>query len=340
MKKQYNNQELAALCQQLSYLYSSGTSLDKGFELLKNLNIYDLNAWQKSFYENPQLSYVFKEDGGFPIFFIEALEIAEKVGQEEKLLNEMTSHFKRQSELKQFLKESLSLPLILLAIFGIILSLMAWSILPIFQRLFIQLGISQSASLSAFLYALKGFSVGLMIIYVLVFVWFALGEVKHKNDSANNPSWETRLLRLFPKAYESTQLAYYTSMAHMAMSGGIDNKAALEMVKANDISEKFEIKLKQAKSNLDASEGLYELLLNNKLYEPLDLSTLNIAAKAGQLEKALEDLAIHLNQKAQDQLNSSLNRIEPWLITLLTAMVFAIVFSMILPLLNVMSSLG
>ncbi len=340
MKKQYTAQELSSLCHQLSYLYASGTDVERGLSLLENLELYDIKSWQVSFYENPQLSYVFKQDGAFPQYFIDSLEIAEKVGQEEKLFKQMTKHFNRQSELKQFLKESLSLPIILLAIFGVILVLMAWSILPLFQNLFSQLGISQSASLSAFLYILKGFSVALMAVYMVLVIWFGLGEINHQNDPSNHPSWETRILRLFPKAYETTQVAYYTSMAHMALSGGIDNRTALDLVKANDSSKNFDEKLKLAKSKLDPAEGLYELLLNNTLYEALDLSTINIAAKAGQLENALEDLAVSLNQKAQNQLNTSLNKIEPWLITLLTAMVFAIVFSMILPLLNVMSTLG
>ncbi len=340
MRKQYTAQELASLCQQLSYLYASGTSLDKGLSLLEKSEIYDYKSWQTHFSENPSLSYVFKQDAAFPHYFIDALVIAEKVGQEEKLFKQMAKHFTRQSELQQFLKEILSLPLILLAIFGIILTLMSFTILPIFQNLFTQLGIAQSASLRAFLYALKGFSIALMTSYALIALWFILGEIKHQKKPESQPSWDTRLLRLFPKAYETSQVAYYTSMAYIALSGGIDNRSALSMVKANDTSVKFEEKLNKAKAKLDPSEGLYELLLNNTLYESIDLSTLNIAAKAGQLENALDDLSYLLNQRAQNQLNSSLNRIEPWLITSLTAMVFAIVFSMILPLLNVMSTLG
>lgn len=340
MKKMYDANECATLCNQLTYLYSSGTSLDKGLLLLKELDFIDLNAWLEIFNEKLQLSAVFEEDGKFPQYFVEAFSMAEKVGQEEKLCIQMAKHFKSQHELKSFLKDSLSLPMILLGIFAIILSLMAWSILPLFQHLFDQLGIAQTISLNLFLSGLKGFSVLLLVLFIVFFIWFILGLINHHNDPKGYPSWENRILCLFPKAQATTQLAFYTSMAHMALSGGIDNKLALSLVKGQSQDKRFDTLLEKAKRQLEPSEGLYELLLNNELYDSMELTTLRVAAKSGQLEKALENLSNDLNEKAQVILNQSLSKVEPWIITGLTVMVFAIVFAMIVPLLNVMSSLG
>lgn len=340
MKKIVSPQDLASLCTQLSYGYASGTSIDQILELIKGSSNFRVDKWITDLKENQQLSIVLEKDGSFPEYFIAAFRIAEKVGQEEKMCTLLASHFTRISELKSFLKESLSLPLILLGIFSIVLGIMSWSILPLFQNLLFQLGVAQSAGFNLFLTELKFFSAAILFFYVGVALFISIVMFKHKQNPNKYPSWENTILRLFPKAQHSSECAYFTSMAHMALAGGIENRLALEMIQTQDSSQSFNTKLQKAKVKLHPSEGLYELLLKNELYEPIDLVTMNVAAKSGRLEIALDNLAQQLTKRAYEAINQSLSKLEPWLITLLTLLVFAIIFAMILPLLNVLSSLG
>ena len=132
--KPYTDEHLAHLCQNLAYLYHSGTALDKALSYLDFGVLENPQAWVESYRKYAKMSRVFEEDGRFPADFVDAFRVAEKVGHEESLCLRYVKHFTRQHELKQYLKDSLSLPILLLFIFSVLLALMAFSILPLFER--------------------------------------------------------------------------------------------------------------------------------------------------------------------------------------------------------------
>lgn len=338
--KPYTDEQLAHICQNLAYLYHSGTALDKALSYLDFGVIENPQAWVETYRKNAKMSRVFEDDGHFPADFIDAFRVAEKVGNEEHLCLRYVKHFRRQHELKQYLKDSLSLPLLLLFIFSVLLALMAFSILPLFERLMVQLGIQESLSLVMFLTFLKGFSIVLSLLWMVAIAWIGLAYLKHRKHPLIYVSWEERVLQLFRNALTKRNMAEFSSLAYLAIAGGIDNKTALTMVHLNHPSKQFLERFNQAQNHLLPHEGLYELLLCDGFYDALSLASLKTAAQSGQLETALDECANRLTQEAHDELSRQMERIEPWLISGLTVLVFAMVFAMVIPLLDVLSSLG
>ncbi len=98
------------------------------------------------------------------------------------------------------------------------------------------------------------------------------------------------------------------------MASGLDQVEALTFLLSQCHDGKLLSQIKEIQLNLDPQAGLYELLLQAKLYPPLTQNSLELAAKTGQLEEAMAQIATQTQDEAQRYLSTQLNRIEPSLV--------------------------
>lgn len=339
--RQYDDETLFAFSTQLSLMYESGIGLEDGLSLLKSQNkVLPMDALIEGVKRTGRLSRTLKEDPGFPATFVQALGVAEEVGKEDKVVRHLARYYQRQAESKQFLRDILFMPLILLSILIVVMGVLSYAVLPIFQEVYTNLGGSNPIWVQALLKVVQIISLIGLGVLILALGFIGLKALQHRLDpDRHEPVIET-LLRFFPQSKAKADLARFTFIAQLLLEGGVDNRQALGMAQNQLLAGKLLTRIKNVGEGLGPTEGLYELLLKAEIYPPLLQNTLNLAAKAGKLDAAMDILSEKVQIEAENSLNETLNRIEPILVVILTVFVSTVLFSLIIPLLGVMSVIG
>ncbi len=193
MKKHpfYSDEVLAQFCQQLHSIYHAGISLDAGFGMLSsNTSEVPWSSLQQSIKTCGHLSLALKQDGHFPSLLIETLSVAEKVGQEAKLMQHLSTYYTQQAETKRFLKDILMMPFVLLSMLILVMAVLSYAVFPVFMDVFVSFGAQSPWWIASLLNFVRIFSVLSLFLLGLGFMWLSIKTILNKMNPQNiHPYW-------------------------------------------------------------------------------------------------------------------------------------------------------
>lgn len=337
-KDRLKNVELASFCTQCALLYGSGSNIEVGLSLVVQsfptlessdvlLDIKELNRLSRAL-ANTQL---------FDDLMIQSLSLAEELGREETILEKLSVFYERKQALRDSLWDMLYLPLILFTVLTLLVNVMVWVVLPIFQSIFMQVGGTYPFWLGVMLNGVKVFAIGSMIVLgiaLILGVWISLRFLQDKRREDVLDS----LLSWMPKTSYLLDLSIFSFEAEICFEVGYQSQSAVGMILNTLTQRKLYKKLK--KVELKDSEGLIELILKSEIYDALETNTLKIAYATGRLDRTMAGVAHRVQKQAMNQMDNSLNRIEPIAIGILALSVGSVLIALLLPLLQAMQVLG
>lgn len=336
----HSDEALQSFCTQIGLIYDSGLPMEDGLRMLEDSRTeIDVDTLAKNLAKTGKLSDALAQDPGFPQELLRAMEAAEVVGREDKVAFHLADHYRRQGETKSFLSELLFMPVLLLAVLIVVMGVLSYAVLPVFQEVYANLGGVDNAFTTILLNAAKVFSGVGMVLLALVLVWLLIQSVRSAFGIDEEDLTE-KVLRFFPQSKRLADLARFSFISQVLLEGGVEAKTALDLAINQVPAGRLSDTLKETASTLKPNEGLYELVTQSHVYPPLMQKTLTLAAKAGKVDLMMEEVSRKTQDDAQRSLTKTLNRVEPFLVLLLTAFVSAVLFSLLIPLLGVMSVLG
>lgn len=339
--KLYDDETLFAFSTQLSLIYESGIPLSDGLTLLKSQNtVLPMERLIEEVKRHGKLSKSLQDDPRFPYTFVQALSVAESIGQEDSVAKHLAHYYQRKHENRLFLKDILFMPLILLSILIVVMGVLSIAVLPIFEDVYSSLGGTNPVWVDLILKVVQVVSFAGLALLALAIGWIIFIALRHKMDPSKQEDVIESLLRLFPESKYRADIARFSFITQLLLSSGIDNHQALKLAQDQVLPGKLLTQLKATSEHFNANEGLHELLQQAKIYPPLLQNTLELASKAGKLDITMEILSQKMQIEAENSLSATLNRIEPILVVALTIFVSTVLFSLIVPLLGVMSVIG
>ncbi len=341
MKKNayYDDETLSLFNTQIALIYESGMDLREGLRFLESSDKIDLKKLKEDLKETGKLSLAMEKDGHFPKEALMAIKAAETIGQEATVANHLAAFYQRQSETKSFLKEILIMPMMLITILVLVMGVLTFVVIPVFQDVYTSLGGSLDAWIETLLLGSKAIVFVALALLIIMVLWVIITLLKGKL-SHTPVDLTDKVLRLFPSRKYKADLARFSFISQLVLRAGINqNEAmalALDQVPSGSLREKLDKKGK----TLNASSGLYDLLMATDIYPPLLQNTLTIAYKTGKTDEVMEHVAKKTREDSENSLMALLNKIEPILILTLSGFVALVLFSLIIPLIGIMSSLG
>jgi len=337
----YSDEVLAMFCDQLHLMYQSGIPLDSGFNMVSS-NSKDI-PWEtlrQSIKDKGRLTSALELEGHFPSLMIETLRVAEKVGQEAKLTQHLSTYFTHQADTKRFLKDILTMPFVLLSMLILVMAVLSYAVLPVFQEVFASFGGQSPWWIDRLLWVIRWVSILSLLLLIFVLGWVALRFVLHQINPQKYPTLLNSILKVLPKHQYQADLAHFSFIAQVLLASGLDQVEALNFLQNQLQMGKLLTQVKDSRRTLSPQAGLYDVLIQAKLYPSLIQTTLELSAKAGRLEETMTHISIQMQEEAYRSLSTELNRIEPTLVILLTLFVSTVLFSIILPLLGVLQVIG
>lgn len=336
---------LSALFSELSSIIGSGiTTADGLYMLMSDEKDKGRKAVLKVLAEETEkgisLSEAMKKTGAFEPFAYQSVEIGETTGRLDSSLMALSRYYTRQEEIGSAIKNAVAFPLMLLVILLAVMGVLITQVMPIFADVFERLGAELSPAAAAVMNLGRAISdngaiilpvaMGIVLLLVIVFAVPALRE---------------RAAGFFSGLFSASRLnrtissARFANVMSMGLSSGLDLDRSLEMAKrtANPPTVK---KINECQRLIEDGMSFSKAVSRTELFAPIYCRMLDISFKTGNTDSVMSDIADRCQKKSDEAIDASVSRIEPVLVIIMSVLVGAILLSVMLPLLSVMTSVS
>lgn len=342
-----SNEYISAFCLQISLLIHAGINLADGVHLLAEDEQEEnsrtlLLRMAETLDEGKQLSDAMAETGCFPSYVIHMVATGEETGRTEQAFRSMADYYESQRQLRERLKSALVYPVVLLALMLVIIGILLIRILPIFHQVYEQLGGSMDGLAGGLLLFGRGLEGALPVLGVILTVLFLTGLVIRFHEGLRG-----KAVALFKRRTEGFGIAKKISVSRfaaafsMGMMSGLMTEDALELAASFQEEEpKARQKYEQCRGLLEEGTALSDALKETGLLEPVYCRMLALGAKSGTADSVMEEIARRLDEDVQSSIERLVGRIEPTIVIVTSLLVGIILLAVMLPLMNIMASIG
>lgn len=341
------NEELSFLCRELANLFAAGISGGDAFallaedegagrfgELFRNLS--------HAADEGEPLHEAFSNSGVFPRYVCALLAVGEQVGKTEETLRALGEYYTARASLLRQLKTTLLYPAVLLGVMlVVVLVLLVW-VLPVFNDVYARLG-SRLTGVAGGLLALGEGIRALLPVLCVILALAAVAAVL----IATVPALREKLLALWRSIRGDRGMtrrlntARFVQALAMGMHSGLtDTEAVTLAMQLSDASPAFSARCKQCLGLLEAGKGLSQALRESGLLSSGESRLLETGIRSGNAPETMAQISARLSEESEAALATAAGRIEPALVGLMTVLVGLILLSVMLPLMQIMTTIG
>lgn len=331
-QKPLSNLEIAEFCNQMHILLSSGISSTESLVLLAEDSQSDAeNKLLTHMIEDIELSGSLYEaavnSNVFPDYALHMIKLGEETGTLDETMYGLSNHYTREQNITNMIKSSLIYPSIMLGMMFLIILVLLTQILPIFNQVFQQLG-----------QELSGFSAGLLIIgetlskYSVAFMITAVLLIIILYFNRNRLPFQKKIS-------ENIAACRFSGGMSIALKSGLTPDSALDLSINLVNHPDFITRLSKCKSQIEDGSSLSDALQENLILKGSYARMARIAEKAGTLDETMAHISSEYEHDVNNYITRHIAMLEPTLVIIMSLIVGIILFSVMLPLLGIMSGL-
>lgn len=346
MKRNLTHAQLSALTGELSMLVHAGVPVAESLSLmaresdglLKQL----LSAMEKRSSAGLPLSKVMEETSAFPSYVCGLVEVGERSGRLEEALSALSADCQRRAELDRWTGRAFVYPAAMLVLMTAVIGVLLVRVLPVFNEVYASFGGSLTGVAGALLTLGRWLGKALPVLWVLLaavlllFLLFTCVPPFRR--------WATGLWRRAQGdrgAGRQINNARVVSALSMAVAGGLDTEEALALAEGlvTDTPQAAR-RCRDCQVRIEGGSTLEEALLGSGILGPGDSRLLGIAQRTGSLDEALERLARRLTEEGEAAQAERAGRVEPTMVLICSLLVGAVLLTVMLPLIQVLTAVG
>ena len=340
-------QYLPIFCRELHQLVRTGIPLAEGLTMLREDETDpDTRSWLealcRSTEEGLPLASALRETGAFPAYMTDMVSLAEETGRLEDVLLSLQRHYDRQLRMAADIRGAVAVPVTLFAVMVAVVILLVTQVLPVFDRVFAQLGVRMGAVATGMMNAGAVLAkAGTGIAVVLVAAAAAALVV------ALVPALREKFAAGFRRSFGGRGIlgqmaaARFASSMSMAVASGLSMEESVALSAklcggAREIDEKTE----QCRKDIEEGGSPAVALAKSGLFSGRDCRLLKLAEQTGSLPDTLEDLAQRQEEESLRRIDRTVGAIEPAIVVITSALAGVILLSVMLPLMGLLSTIG
>jgi len=274
-----------------------------------------------------------KHPKSFPDFYISLVEAGEASGQIQDALQTAITHYERTMEAREQVKGALTYPLVVLGFGFLVVVFCLIFVIPQFAQIFtdmdrilplptrILLFLSQSLLKYGWI-----FLIGIAASIILVGRW--------SKTTSGRMSWHKAKLKI-PIVCHLIRSAAYANFARTLshlLQNGVPVLGALDIVKKTANNAVIEKEIGTLKDRVTDGSSLSRPLAESGIFPDVFTDMLSIGEEAGQVPRALAQIAKRYDQELNRNIKKITTLIEPLLMVGIAGIVGFVAISMLLPL--------
>lgn len=341
-----SEEQISVFCRSLAMMLRSGVTMQEAVELFVQdgddaspLLHCTAQQMEKALGEGQSFAQTARNTGAFPEYALGVFSMAELSGRLDEVLDRLADYYDRQHALNERLRSTLTYPVALLLMMCGVLSVLVFSVLPMFVRVYNSLTGSLAASSYAYVLAASLIGrVSLVLAVAVSAVLLVLAVMLHTQkgrEKLNGPMERSRFTRKAARQLAVSQMADTVSTM---LASGAEEDSALEQCIRQTSHTGLRTALQACRSDMQQGTGMAQAFLRHKVLPPLYARMLQGGSESGSLPAAMESVALRMGQEAENALCRLIDDIEPVLIGFLTVSVGFTLLSVMLPLLGILSA--
>lgn len=327
---------ISRLCGELYDTVSSGMSINDGIYMLMGDNDNDiiLENLLTETAKDCNFSAAVKHTKAFPSYVEEMIDIGEQTGRLDSVLKELSVYYNREEEVTRNIKNAVAFPLILLTILVVIVVLLLTQVLPVFDDVFRQLGVTMSASATALMNIGSAISTYAYIIIAVIAALVAGIVILY-----NIPATHETVMGIFQgrKLKRQMSSSKFASAMSMTISSGMDIDESLEMSKK--LCDKEAVgKINSCQEMMKNGLSFDKAVQKSAILDPASSRKLTISFHTGKTDEAMKKIAKDYSEKVNNSVDEKISRVEPALVIIMSLLVGFVLFSVMIPMLSVITA--
>ena len=338
--------ETAMFCRGLALQLHAGISLADGVYLLAQ----DEAGGKQALFQQmaagldggETLSEVLEKAGCLPEYVCTMVQIGQQTGKLEQTLQSLGTYYELRSRQKRQIKQALAYPAMVFVLMLVVVAVLLIKVLPVFDGVYASLGSRLTGAAAGLLHLGQLLEAAMPVLLAVLgaaavlaaFYWKAAAFREAVNSWFRRRFGDRGIGRKFNNARFAQALA-------MGLSSGLTLEGSLEL--AENLLRSVPgaaARCRVCAQQLEAGKNLAEAMAAAQLLPPAESRLLTMGQRAGNGDRVMEEIARRLQQQAEDAVEDAVSKIEPAMVLIASLLVGLILLSVMLPLMNIMSTIG
>jgi len=338
--------DLSLLCHQFALILKSGIHPVEGIPMLcedtANPKLKKaLEFISKDVEHGSSLYSAFEAANCFPAYMTAMIRVGEKTGMLDPVLEGLSRYYENQANIRKKVRNAVAYPLVL-AVFMIgVIALITFKVIPLFVEILTSLGGRIPGQVNLFILlgnSLKNsfLSVLAVLVILALAVWFLSGLEKFRffldKFKVVNP--------LTGGIYRKIIASRFSGAMSLTLKSGMTITESFGLV--SGVLENRYVVSKSVEAARAVAEGrpFWEAIRDTGLFPSLFINLMRSGEKTGNLDAMMEKASQTWREEADSALRRVVSFIEPVCVTALSLILAGVLLSVILPLINIMASIG
>lgn len=313
----FNTKELAFCCRQLSAMLTSGLTLVKSIDIMRNEQENDkAKAIWQDIYENVQKGESFSATlemhrGSFPDFLISMVGAGEASGSLDVIMTRLSDQYAKENKLSNTVKGAMIYPCILGILCVVIVIFLFTFIMPTFLDMYEDP--STMPFLTKVMKVISDFLIKRWYILIILFVFIIIGinyalkapNLRYKVDRMiiKGPGWGPLVTKIYTARFSRTLSSLYSS--------GIPMVECIQRASAilgnMYVDDKFEGVIDEVKQG----ETLSAAITRTEIFESMFCSVIYVGEESGALDSILEKTSDYYEEESDSAVERLVHMVEP-----------------------------
>jgi len=273
----------------------------------------------------------------FNQFFLSMVKAGEASGMLDAILDQVATYLEKSASIRRKVKSAIMYPAVVSVFAVLIMTLIMWKVVPVFEEIFEGLGGSLPV-LTQFVISVSRFIrdrwyvalAGLIAVIVLFNQWSKTKIGRYRIDSMK------LRLPIFGPLLLKVAIARFSRSLGTLMRAGVNILGALEIVAKTSGNVVIEEAIYKTKTSIQSGESLTKPLVESGVFPPMVTRMIEVGERTGALENMLHKIAEYYEDQVDAAVSGLTSLIEPLLIIFLGGAIGIVVISMFLPLIKML----
>jgi len=275
----------------------------------------------------------------FNRLYVAMVEAGEAAGILDQVLDRVAIQIEKETKIKRRVKGAMIYPLVVMSFAGLVLVGMLLFLVPIFVKVFADMGGELPMLTKVVLGASNGLKAYWFIIFPLVGfgIW---GFRRWKRSEAGRRAWDRVRLRVPMKIGDvvlKVTIARFSRTLSTLVAAGVDIITALEITQQTAGNSVIEDALEDVRTKVQEGARFAEPLTENAIFPPMVSQMVKVGEETGELEKMLEKIADFYEDEVDASIQSLTSIIEPIMMLGVGLIVGVVIISMYMPMFKLLT---
>lgn len=343
MMRKLNSEEVYTITSSLAILLQAGIPLQEGFSVLMEEadGAYKetLTSLHIAMEQGSSLHEAMDLEKAFPQYAIDMCQVGETTGCLDQVMEALSKYYQREMNMKDQLKTAIMYPFMLLMMMFLVVAVLVFKVLPIFQNVLQSLGGNLSDFALTFMQIGKRLAqIGFLALFLFLLVIAISWLRQRKQQNGDGITYLISHSFLTRKLYYGLSMAQITYVFSLFLSSGVDIMQAFAYLEQMQLHPQLSRSIEHGKRCILEGANFAQAMRDAKFYKGMDASMLEVGYRSGKQDQVMRQLADRYEQRVEQSIVAFLNIIEPSIVAVLSILVGMILLSVMLPLMGIMSS--